>query len=299
MNEMETLAAFYKRQYDFMPDKLCKEICHFNVFKLEPFSGNHSKPVPYKKRDYFKITLLIGESTIAYADKAIQIQKQALIFSNPQIPYRWEHTDQIHQGYFCIFDQSFFHHYGNLNQYSVFQPEGDHVFELSDEQAAILAGNFERMLTEINSDYIHKYDLLRTIVYEMVHFTLRMQASDHLNKHPLNAAQRIATLFLELMERQFPIDDVHQALGLRSASDYAEKLNIHVNHLNRALKEATEKTTSQIIAERLLQEAKILLKQTSWTVSEIAYALGYTEVTHFNNFFKKHMSVSPLKFRHV
>jgi len=63
-------------------------------------------------------------------------------------------------------------------------------------------------------------------------------------------------------------------------------LNVHVNHLNRAIKETTDKTTSQIIAERILQESKILLKHSSWTVSEIAYALGYHEVTHFNNFFK-------------
>jgi AraC-like DNA-binding protein len=77
------------------------------------------------------------------------------------------------------------------------------------------------------------------------------------------------------------------------------QLNIHVNHLNRAVKEITEKTTSQLIAERLLQEAKILLKHSTWSVSEIAYALGFSEVTHFNNFFKKHVEVSPLKFRNV
>jgi AraC-like DNA-binding protein len=104
---------------------------------------------------------------------------------------------------------------------------------------------------------------------------------------------------LELLERQFPIDNPRQILSIRSASDYAEKLNIHVNYLNKAIKESTEKTTSQIIAERVMQEAKILLKQTVWPVSEIAYALGFTEVTHFNNFFKKHVQLSPMKFRNV
>jgi AraC-like DNA-binding protein len=27
--------------------------------------------------------------------------------------------------------------------------------------------------------------------------------------------------------------------------------------------------------------------------------LGFTEVTHFNNFFKKHVELSPLKFRNI
>jgi len=102
---------------------------------------------------------------------------------------------------------------------------------------------------------------------------------------------------LELLERQFPIDDNHQAVNLRSASDYASQLSIHVNHLNTAVKETTQKTTSQIIAERILKEAKILLKHSAWSVSEIAFALGFAEVTHINNFFKKHIQISPLKFR--
>jgi AraC-like DNA-binding protein len=124
-------------------------------------------------------------------------------------------------------------------------------------------------------------------------------ASDIAEKQTPNASQRIANLFLELLERQFPIDENHRQLSLRSASDYAKQLNVHVNHLNRAIKDTTEKTTSQIIAERIVQEAKILLKHSAWTVSEIAYSLGFTEVTHFNNFFKKHISLSPLKFRAV
>jgi len=117
--------------------------------------------------------------------------------------------------------------------------------------------------------------------------------------HQLKASERIASLFIELLERQYPIGETHQNVTLRSASDFAKQLNIHVNHLNRALKEITDKTTSQIIAERNLQEAKILLKQSSWSVSEIAYALGFVEVAHFNAFFKKHTGLTPLKFRNV
>ena len=86
---------------------------------------------------------------------------------------------------------------------------------------------------------------------------------------------------------------------MRIASDFASQLNVHVNHLNRAVKDTAEKTTSQIITERILQEAKILLKHSPWNVSEIAYALGFTETTHFNNFFKKHVQLSPLKFRSI
>jgi AraC-like DNA-binding protein len=155
------------------------------------------------------------------------------------------------------------------------------------------------MFEEINSDYIHKYDVLRNLVFELLHFAMKIQPSTNIDKQQINASQRISVLFLELLERQFPIDEAHQKINLRSASDFANQLNIHVNHLNRAIKETTQKTTSEIIAERILQESKILLKHSNWNISEIADALAFTEVTHFNNFFKKHVQLSPGKFRNV
>jgi AraC-like DNA-binding protein len=299
MNKVESIEEFYKAKFDWMPDNIRKEIGHFNVFKLETFVPGKPTSIPYKRRDYFKVMLVIGNSQVHYADKVIEVQKQALSFSNPQIPYKWEHLDNIRSGVYCIFNQHFFHQYGNPGQYSVFQPDGNHVFELTDEQVNEVSLIFQRMFAEISSDYVHKYDVLRTLVFELIHYALKMQPSVKPAKQPIHASQRIATLFSELLERQFPIDDTHQTVKLRSASDFAKQLNVHVNHLNRAVKDITEKTTSQLIAERVLQEAKILLKHSIWSVSEIAYALGFTEVTHFNNFFKKHMDISPLKFRNV
>jgi AraC-like DNA-binding protein len=299
MDKIETIEEFYKRKFDWIPDNLKNEIGHFNVFRLEPFVGDKAQPVPYKRRDFYKIMLVIGNSKVHYADKVVEVKKQALSFSNPQIPYKWEHLDNIRSGSFCIFNQHFFHQYGNLNQYSVFQPNGTHIFELSDEQVEKTAAIYEHMFEEINSDYIHKYDVLRNLVFELLHFALKIQPTTKLDKQLINASKRISMLFLELLERQFPVDDNHQRVNLRSASDFAEQLNIHVNHLNRAVKETTQKTTSQIIAGRILLESKVLLKQSAWSVSEIAYALGFNEVTHFNNFFKKHVNLSPLKFRNV
>ena len=117
------------------------------------------------------------------------------------------------------------------------------------------------------------------------------------SRQPRHASQRISSLFIELLERQFPIDGTRPILNLRSPSDFANQLNVHVNHLNRAMKGTTQKTTTQLISDRIVQESKTLLRHSTWSVSEIAYALGFTEVTHFNNFFKKHVNVSPLKFR--
>jgi len=299
MNKVESIEDFYKRKFDWMPDNIKNEIGHFNVFQHEPIEPGKTKSLPYKRRDFYKIMLVIGDIHMNYADKVISVKKQALFFSNPHIPYSCENLERIKNGSYCIFNQHFFHKFGDLNQYAVFQPAGNHVFELTDAQVKQISSIYKKMFEEIQSDYVHKYDVLRNLVFELIHFAMKMQPALELNKQPVNASQRIATLFLELLERQFPIDENHPTITLRTASDFANQLNIHVNHLNRAMKETTDKTTSQIIAERVLQESKILLKHSKWNVSEIAYSLGFTELTHFNNFFKKHVELSPLKFRNI
>lgn len=65
------------------------------------------------------------------------------------------------------------------------------------------------------------------------------------------------------------------------------------------MKEVTGKTTTQLIAGRLGQEAHALLRHTSWNVAEISYCLGFEEAAHFSNFFRKHLGVTPSAVRAV
>lgn len=297
MKKTESIEDFYKRKYDWIPEQLKQEMGHFNVFNLKPYVGITPQNVPYKRRDFYKVMLVKANSLVYYADKTVTVKKQALCFSNPLIPYKWDNLEGVEGGMFCIFNDHFFNQYGRLSQYSVFQPNGKHIFELDDEQADQIALIYKKMFEEIQSDYIYKYDVLRNLVFELLHFAMKLESAASIENYPISASQRIATIFLELLERQFPIDDNHNQIQFKTPSDFAQQLNVHVNHLNRAVKETTSKTTSQMIAERLLQESKTLLRQSSWNVTQIADSLGFLETTHFNNFFKKHVGESPLKFR--
>ncbi len=298
MEKLQSIKEFYQEKLNWMPDNLKKEIGHFNVFKLDEFVGPKCKPFPYSRKDYFKISFIIGKNKVHYADKVIEIKHQALLFANPKIPYNWEQLDENQSGSFCVFTESFFYQFGNLKEYPMFQPNSTPIFPLSEKEAIEVSHVFQKMFLEINSEYVYKYDVLRNLVFELIHLALKIQPAVSIYNNS-NAASRISSVFLELLERQFPIENPNQRFAFRSASDFANQLSIHVNHLNRALKETTLKTTSEIIAERLAQEAKMLLKHTNWNVSEIAYCLGFEEPTHFNNFFKKNMQQTPTQFRSV
>lgn len=299
MNKIESLEEFYKKNSGSIPENFSRELGHFNIFKISENVNDRLKPLPYQRRDYFKITFLKGNPKICYADKVIQIKKHALIFSNPYLPYTWDSLYNVESGTFCIFNNDFFHQYGNLSNYPIFKPDGTHVFEIPDELIPSIELVYKRMFEEIESDYAFKYDLLRNLTQELFHIVLKMQPSDEVQVKTYNSSQRIADLFFDLLERQFPIDDSHPQIKLKTPADFADHLNIHVNHLNKALKDVREKTTSQAIAERIMQESKILLRQSSWNVSEIGYSLGFSEVAHFNTFFKKHAKTTPLRYRNI
>lgn len=298
MEKIQSLEEFYRVKQLAMPSDINKEVGHFNVFNAKEFVGHHAKPLPYSRKDFYKVALVSGRNRYFFADKTIDVEEHALMFANPQVPYQCEALDERQSGYFCIFTDAFFHHFNSsrLTEYPLFRPGGQPVVFLPPSQVGAVKELFEKMLAEIQSDYQYKYDLLRNYAMELIHMGMKLQPIAVSPAHA-NAASRISTLFSDLLERQFPIESPLQQVNLRTAIDFASQLSVHVNHLNKALKDATGKSTSELIAERLVQEAKALLKHTDWNVSEIGYCLGFQEPAHFNNFFKKKTQLTPRTFR--
>ena len=95
----------------------------------------------------------------------------------------------------------------------------------------------------------------------------------------------------------FPVDSPDDPLTMTTANQYAQQLSVHVNHLNRVVKQHTEQTTTQHIAQRIVQEAWALLQHSDWSISEIAYSLGFDAPAYFTNFFKRKTGKNPLQAR--
>jgi AraC-like DNA-binding protein len=297
MESSESLQEFYHRtQVRVFPSCLSSSgLGHFNVFSRD----NCSLVTPYSRRDFYKVSLIIGKGKLHYADKWIRVDKPALLFSNPVIPYSWDADDDDQKGWFCLFTDQFIQNgtrLGNLQDSPLFKIGGTPVFFVNEEQQKAVSDIFDKMMTEIESDYIHKYDMLRNYLHLLIHETMKMHPAENFEHHQ-NASQRVASLFMELLERQFPIDSPESYLKLKSPNDYAESLSVHVNSLNRSVKEITGKTTTQQITSRIIQEANALLKHTDWNISEIAYGLGFEEPAYFTNYFKKQTGSTPNALR--
>jgi len=270
----------------------------FKAFQLE--EDGHATRI-YSRKEFYKICLTTGKSIIHYADRSFEQEGTILFFGNPHIPYSWQTISTTYIGYTCLFSEEFLkqsERSESLLQSPFFKIDGTPVLTITEEQRLFLNSLFQKMIEEQENDYTFKDELIRNYISLIVHEALKLQPSEHYHQNK-KATARITSVFLELLERQFPIETSDNPLQLRTAQDYAKYLNVHTNYLNRAVKEITGKSTTTHITERIISEARALLQHTDWNISEVAYALGFEYPTYFNNFFKKHTGTNPRSIREV
>lgn len=295
---MENLTEFYKNK-GLATDRFQPSgIGHFNVFDLEKSLRPNAKPVSYTRRDFYKITLIRGKHTFHYADRSIETNGSTLMFFNPQVPYSFVQGSGECSGSFLIFKEEFLLNsiHESPSNLPVFSIDGHPNFELTREQDNYISQVFEQITTEIDSTYHYKYEVIKSKVSDIIHYALKLQPT-RIRATKLDASTRITIIFKEALERQFPVESTNYCITEKTPGDFADQLSIHVNSLNRAVKKTTGKTTTQLIAERIVSEAHILLRLTDWSISEIAYSLGFDEPAHFTTFFKKQTATTPTSIR--
>ena len=288
-----------------MENKISRSVSEFNNelklkgFKAFQIEDDGSATREYSRKEFYKICLTTGKSIIHYADRSFEAEGTVLFFGNPHIPYSWKTISTSYVGYTCLFSEEFLKlsdRSESLQQSPLFKIGGTPILKITEEQREFLNTIFRKMIEEQKTDYVHKDELIRNYIHLIIHEALKLQPSEHYDQHK-NAASRITSVFLELLERQFPIESADHPLQLKSAQEYASNLNVHVNYLNRAVKEVTGKPTTAHISERIITEAKSLLQHTNWNIAEIGYALGFEYPTYFNNFFKRLTGTNPKTLR--
>lgn len=268
-------------------------------FKVYEITKRLDTPAALGRRDFYKIVLVTGDMTIGYGAQTIDINDTFLFFANPNLPHSVADRSTETKGYTCLFTEAFIaggERTELLKNSPLFRLDGIPAIPLNSERALFMTGIFQKMLSVDIGHYVYREELLKSCIALLIHEALSIQPLQNESKQK-NAAARITNLFIQLLEKQFPIESPVYPLNLRTAQDFAEKLSVHINYLNRSVKAITGKPTSVHVAERITKEAKALLQHTNWNVADIAYSLGFDYPTYFNNYFKRMAGITPQSFR--
>lgn len=101
----------------------------------------------------------------------------------------------------------------------------------------------------------------------------------------------------ERLEEFLALLEIH-IINHKQVAHYADLLHLSAYQLNAITKATLNKTCSEVINEYIILESKRYLLATSSQVKEIAWHLGYEDVSYFIRFFKKHTGYSPDAFRY-
>jgi len=293
----ETLADYYKRRPDANKNGTPVDPydpSHINVFHLD----GHYPEGPYQRRNFYFVALLLNKSSVQLNDVWYHLTQPALVFSTPSTPYQWQSADDKKKAWLCVFTEELLHTHQyreSLIYTSFVHIKANPVFLLTANQCKETIDIFKKMHQELKSDYPLKQELLRNYLSILFHLGNKLSSSAAKKNTP-KASSRLTAAFLDLLNKQFPVK-TKQTLLLKSATDFADHLSVHVNHLNHAVMETTGKNTTELIAQRLVAEAISMLRNTQLSVAQIAYALGFKEATYFHRFFKKRQGISPGQIR--
>ncbi len=175
-----------------------------------------------------------------------------------------------------------------LDELPFFQAGNSPVLNLTTDILPIL----ENLLNQLEAEFLNPgpdHAALTSALFQAVLVYLRRCHASEGSSAPSNAAALLTARFKDAV--------AHQVLALRSVSDYADQLAVTPNHLNRCVRDTTGRTASDLITEMLLLEAKVRLRQTTLSVSEIAAQLGFEDGSYFSRVFRKRVGIPPLDYR--
>lgn len=272
---------------------------NFEILDLNKVDDHNFFSFSYSRKTFYTATLLQGEYSIEFEDKNIELTGNSLLFTSSKIPFGIHSLNGIYNGISCIFKEDFITKNNSgyrLLELPIYKLGRQNTYSMTDIQTEKFIEIYNKIFDEKLSDSEYKENLQRTYLLELIFNAQKLSPTDSYIKIN-NTTEEITCSFIRLLESQFPIDTQEDTVKLKTAGDFAEHLSLHPNYLNRQVKLSKGRTVSEIIAARIGQEAKILLKLTNWNIAQIAYSLGFEEPSHFNSFFKKHNKISPTDYR--
>lgn len=265
-------------------------------FQVEVFDANRHFQVQYPhSHDFFEVLFLTGGAGYHVIDSnRYTINPPCIFFMSPGQAHKLELSNDI-AGYIFLFTADFYlinqTNHNRLIEFPFFftlQQNNPPLLLENEADVAFLKSLFLRGMAAPESTKELGADVVRSLL-ELI---LTTCASLYVNENQVMTKGKghvLVKRFFQLVEENYQRN--------LSINQYAEKLVVTPNHLTQTVRELTGKTSTQIVRDKQVIEAKRLLVHSSMGISEISHHLNFSDQSYFTKFFKKNTGFTPKSYR--
>jgi AraC family transcriptional regulator, transcriptional activator of pobA len=263
----------------------------FHINRLEGMNEKLNFPLPPHRKTVFDLIFLTkGSSTRSKGLNKYTFGENQFFFLPANQITSHESMSGDAEGYFVHFDEEIFHSLSLshvLKDFPFLDFLANPIVSVPKEMQKTILSIFER-LESLYKD-LKKQELslvgyyLLVLLTEVKKFAI---AEKSINK---NSSAILTHQYKNLLTQH-----IHHK---QKVSEYADMLSVTANHLNKCIKQTTNKTAQDLLNDMLIMEAKSLLKYSNLHISEIAVQLCNQTSSNFARFFKKQTGVSPKAYQ--
>jgi len=238
------------------------------------------------RRHFYKLSLVAqGGGTFFLNDEVVEVAPQSILLVKPGTALSWHLHAGPQTGLYCFFSADFYNA-GLLPGYqlhAVLSGAAPYVYHAcTPAEYAALAQGAEQLLQQ-------QRHLEKARLYLRLLLTDVRQWAPY---EPAGALPPLVQQFLHLAEVRLAA-----AVPALTLEPYAEALHLTPKHLSALCRQATGKSATDLLKEKVATEAKVLLTGTTLPISELGYRLGFFDVAHFSRWFKQIVGQPPTAYR--
>lgn len=279
----------------------------FNHPTLHPLISlvDLSKGKPFKRSkfrlDFYAIIIKDSKcGDLRYGLKHYDYDEGTLVFFAPGQEAASEPEGEMHQPYgtALVFHPDLLRGTTlakQIQEYSFFSYDSYEALHVSEKERAMIDICFANVESEIKQNIDkHSKKIIVTNLELLLKYCWRFYDRQFITREHVNHA--LIEQFDHLLTH-YLLSDKLQKIGFPTVAYFADALHLSANYFGDLLKKETGKTALEYIHLKILELAKERILDTSKSISEVAYDLGFKYPQHFSRLFKQKVGVSPLEYR--
>ena len=294
LHHFESISALMRRMDQPKPLHPLVAMINYNNVKVALTDAGNKFSL-----DFYKISFKTSfNGKVKYGHGYYDFEEGGLAFLAPNQIITMSDDANDYEGYSLFFHPDMIRNYqlGNtIQNYGFFSYSISEALHLSEKEKIDISLLFQAISKELDNNIDHfSQDVLVSQIELLLNYSNRFYNRQFITRKSVHN-DLIGRMNIFLSDR---FDQQKTSLtGLPSVQEVSDHLQVSPRYLTDMLKSLTGQSAQQHIHNQLVERAKNRLTNTTLTIAEIAYNLGFEHPQSFNKLFKQKTNISPLEFR--